>query len=397
MANICPVPEHFSHHFIFKIDKLPAKATDCFSRPILLLAALFGLLLCFLGLHDFLTPAITGIADIEKNLPQTHVKIHSFISPELFSVILFLIGGGIILSALFHFCRFKTVYIDDDNVNVTIHQIYKKNITFSEPLYNYTGVRLRVKFYQFGILNRNKFIIELYHKDPQKIVPLYINTSKRHLRRLWRTYAQTLKMPGITISEKGMVSRNFNELNRPYAEVVTDWHLPKNFAFAQEKPPYITFKSRKTGEKMIKINKTFFDAYSFLSIFIIVVFGALLIYAGLNHDVITLHIPSNLLLVLYALLLSFVLYSLLNLLIKDIIILANDRIIVFRKIGLLKIRDGIINLKDIKGIDINYTPTADRYFLAIVSDLNTVFVGNRLPVEGLRWIRAVIINEIIGN
>lgn len=148
---------------------------------------------------------------------------------------------------------------------------------------------------------------------------------------------------------------------------------------------------------MIKIHKTFFDAYSFLSAFAIIVFGALLIYAGINHNVMENHVSPNLLLMFYAFLLSVILYSLLNLFIKDIIILAHNQIIVFRKIGLLKIRDGIIDLKDIKGIDINYTPTADRYFLAIISDKNTIFIGNKLPVDGLRWIRSVIINEIIGN
>ena len=204
-------------------------------------------------------------------------------------------------------------------------------------------------------------------------------------------------MPAITISEKSMVSRNFNDLNKPYAEVISDWHLPKNFAFAQEKPDYITFKSRKTGEKMIKIRKTFFDAYGFLSVFAIVVFGALLIYAGFNHRVIEMHVSGGLLLLLYALPLSIVLYCLLNLIIKDIIILTLDRIIVFRKIWFLKIRDGAIPFKDLKSLDINYTPTSGRYFLAMISDKDTIFVGNKLPVEGLRWIRAVIINEIIGN
>ena len=390
-------PDHFSHRFSLNVDKFPSKATDCFSRTILTLALIFGLLLCFLGLYHFFGPALTGIADIEKNLPQTHIKIHTLISPAVFNVILFLVGAGIILTALFKMTRYKIIHFDGDNIRVKKHQIFKQDIIFTEPLYNYAGVRLRVKFYQFGIFNKNKFIIELYHKDSQKIVPLYISTSKRHLRRLWRTYAQKLKMPAITISEKGMVSRNFNDLNRSYAEVVSSWHLPKNFAFAMEKPSYITFKSRKTGEKMIKIRKTFFDAYSFLSAFAIIVFGSLLIYAGSNHDIMEDHVSHNFILVFYAFLMSVILYSLLNLFTKDIIILAHDQIIIFRKIGFLKIRDGVINFKDIKGIDINYTPTADRYFLAIISDKNTIFIGSKLPVEGLRWIRSVIINEIIGN
>lgn len=389
--------DHFSHRFTLNIDKLPAQAIDCFSRTILISALFLGLLLCFFGIYYFLSPTLAGIADIEKNLPQTHIKIHTLVSPVIFNALIFLIGSGIVLVSSVKLARYKIIRFDGSNIYVKKHLIFSQDTSFTEPLYNYIGVRLRVKFYQFGIFNKNKFIIELYHKDPSKIVPLYISTSKRHLRRIWRTYAQKLKMPGITISEKGMVSRNFNDLSRPYIEVASQWHLPKNFAYAQEKPAYITFKSRKTGEKMIKIHKTFFDAYSFLSAFAIIVFGALLIYAGINHNVMENHVSPNLLLMFYAFLLSVILYSLLNLFIKDIIILAHNQIIVFRKIGLLKIRDGIIDLKDIKGIDINYTPTADRYFLAIISDKNTIFIGNKLPVDGLRWIRSVIINEIIGN
>ena len=395
MSNNCP--DHFSHRFKLNIDKLPTKAVDCFSRSILLTALICGLLLCFLGLYHFLSPEIAGIADIEKNLPRTHIKVHTLVSPLVFNALLLLIGCGIIAAVLFKLTCYKIIFFDGDNIHVKKHYFFEPDITFSEPLYNYTGVRLRVKFYQFGIFNKNKFIVELYHKDPQKTIPLYISTSKRHLRRIWKTYAQELKMPAITISEKSMVSRNFNDLNKPYAEVISDWHLPKNFAFAQEKPDYITFKSRKTGEKMIKIRKTFFDAYGFLSVFAIVVFGSLLIYAGFNHRVIEMHVSGGLLLLLYALPLSIVLYCLLNLIIKDIIILTLDRIIVFRKIWFLKIRDGAIPFKDLKSLDINYTPTSGRYFLAMISDKDTIFVGNKLPVEGLRWIRAVIINEIIGN
>lgn len=390
-------PDHFSHRFTLNIEKLPAKATDCFSRSILTLAIIFGLLLCFLGLYHFFSPSITGIADIEKNLPYTHIKVHTLIPPVIFNAILFIIGTGIVLTALFKLTRYKIIHFDGNNINVKTSLIFKQDFAFTEPLYNYTGVRLRVKFYQFGIFNQNKFIIELYHKDPRKTIPLYISTSTRHLRKLWRTYAQKLKMPGITISEKGMVSHNFKDLSRSYAEVVPSWHLPKNFAYAQDKPLYITFKSRSTGEKMIKIRKIFFDAYSFLSAFAIVVFGTLLFYASINYDVIKSHVPFNLLLVFYAFLLSVILYSLLNLIMTDIIIITRSQLIVFRKIGILKIRDGIINLKDIKGLDINYTPTTNRYFMAIVSDKNTMFIGNKLPVKGLRWIRSIIINEIIGN
>lgn len=145
---------------------------------------------------------------------------------------------------------------------------------------------------------------------------------------------------------------------------------------------------------MIKIRKLFFDAYSFLSMFAIATFGSLLAYAGLNHDILIQHLPYNAVIIFYAFLLAIIIYAFLSLITKDIIVLSKDRIYIFRKIGFLRIRDGVIKFSELKGIDINFTPTSDSYFLAIVSDKGTTVFGNKLPVEGLRWIRGVLVNEI---
>ena len=152
-------------------------------------------------------------------------------------------------------------------------------------------------------------------------------------------------MPALTISEKGMVSHNFNDLSRSYPEVVAKWHLPKDFAYHQEKPSYISFKSRKSGEKMIKIRKLFFDAYSFLSMFAIAAFGSLLIYAGINHDILIQHLPYDAVIIFYAFLLSVIIYAFLSLISKDIIIISKDHIYLFRKIGFLRVRDGVVKFR----------------------------------------------------
>lgn len=390
-------PDHYSHKFKLKLDKLPAKAVDRFSRWILLIAVICGALLLVLGLYHFLNLSFEGTNDIEKSLPQTHIKIHTLVSPTVFAAILVLIGLGVILYSFIISLRYKIIFFNGDTFTVKNQPLFGSSYTFSESLYNYTGVRLRVKFYQFGIFNKNKFIIELYHKDPSKIIPLYINTSKHKIRKLWKYYAQELHMPALTISERGMVSRNFKDLDRPYQEVIAKWHLQKDFSYRLEKPEYITFKSKKSGEKMIKVKKLFFDAYSFLSIFTILVLGSLLTYALYNHEIIIQHIPYNLTLILYAFILSVIIYSALSLFTRDIIVISHDKLYIFRKIGFVRIRDGVINFKSIKGLDINYTPTSERYFLAIVTDEHTTTFGNKLPVEGLRWIRATLINEIISN
>lgn len=392
--NMQQYPDHYSHKFKFDISKLPARGVDRFSRLILSVAALCGAFLCLIGVYQIFHFSLDGVADLESNLPQTHIKIHTFVPPVIFNSLLIILGAGLILNSFIRLLRYKIIFFDGDVFTVKNHPFFGKSYKFSERLYNYSGVRLRVKFYQYGIFNKNKFIIEMYHKDPAKIIPLYISTDKHHIRKLWKEYAQILRMPALTISERGMVSHNFNDLNRSYPEVVAKWHLPKDFAYRQEKPSYISFKSRKSGEKMIKIRKLFFDAYSFLSMFAIAAFGSLLAYAGLNHDILIQHLPYNAVIIFYAFLLAIIIYAFLSLITKDIIVLSKDRIYIFRKIGFLRIRDGVIKFSELKGIDINFTPTSDSYFLAIVSDKGTTVFGNKLPVEGLRWIRGVLVNEI---
>ena len=390
-------PDHYSYKFKLKLNKLPAKAVDRFSRWILLLAAVCGALLLVLGLYHLLNLSFEGATDIEKTLPQTHIKIHTLVSPTIFAAILVALGSGIMIYSFINSLRYKIIFFDGNTFTVKNQPLFGPSYSFSEPLYNYSGVRLRVKFYQFGIFNKNKFIIELYHKDESKNIPLYINTNKHRIRKLWKYYAQELHMPALTISEKGMVSRNFKELDKPYQEVVSGWHLQKDFSYRFEKPDYITFKSKKSGEKMIKVKKLFFDAYSFLSIFTIIVLGSLLVYALCNHQIIVQHLPYNLALIVYAFILSIIVYSALSLVTRDIIVISKDKLFIFRKIGFVRIRDGVIDFKSIKGLDINFTPTSERYFLAIVADNHTTTFGNKLPVDGLRWIRATLINEIISN
>ena len=122
-----------------------------------------------------------------------------------------------------------------------------------------------------------------------------------------------------------------------------------------------------------------------------------MITALIYHSALVTYIKTEILLIGYAFTFTLLLFGTINFLSKDIILLTKDKIIVFRKVVFLRVRDSIIDIKHIKGIDINYTPTTDRYYLSIVSDKNLVTVGHKLPAQDLRWIRAVLISEIIGN
>ena len=389
--------DHYSYNFALKISDKTTKATDRFSRSVTIIAFVLGIMFISFGIYLFTNSNLSGIADIENHLPKTNIKIHSFISPNVFNCIIILVGLMVIGFCFIMFIRYNKIQFDGNYVKAKKRPAFGQVQTFKEPLYNYSGVRLRVKFYQFGILTLNKYIIELYHKDKNKIIPLYISLRKKNIRQIWKEYATVLHMPGITISERGMVSRNFQDLNRNYEEVVAKWHMPQNFIFELDKPSYITFKKRQTGEKMIKIGKVFVDTASVLYTFLTFTLVCVFIMTFFHHDSLIKYINNQVLLTIYAFTFALIIFSAINLMSKDILLLTKDKIVVFRKILFLRIRDSIIDIKHIKGLDINYTPTTERYYLSIVSDKNMVTIGNKLPAEDLRWIRAVLISEIIGN
>lgn len=391
------VNDHYSYNFTLKIRNDTAKATDRFSRILIFAAFVFGIMLLVLGIYLFSNSNLGGIADIEKQLPKTNIRIKPLISPSVFNFILLFIGIYIITSCAILFISYNKIYFDGNYVKVKRRPAFGPTEIFEEPLYNYSGVRLRVKFYQFGILTLNKYIIELCHKDANKIIPLYISLSKKNIRKIWKNYATILHMPGITVSERGMVSRNFKDLNRSYKEVVSKWHMPKDFIFDLDKPAYISYKSKNSGEKMIKIGKIFVDAASIFRAFLTGLSGIGLIYIMMNHNYLSVYIPTNILLIVYAVIASIIIYTCINFASKDIILITKDKIVIFRQLIYIRFCDSIIDIKNIKGIDINYTPTTDRYYLSIVTDKNMITVGHKLPAEDLRWIRAVIISEIIGN
>lgn len=395
MTELCP--DHYSRRFFINIHKRPAKATDRVSRLLLLASFVLGLMLCLLGSYHFMTCYACESTDIEKNLIKSKIVLPDFVLPDLFNFIIILVGIGIMLTSFVYFFRRKVIEFNGSNIAVRHHFLFKKTYCFEEPLYNYEGVRLRLKFSQYGLMNKNKYIIELYHKDPNKIVPLYIATTPRKLRERWKNFAQELHMPGITLTEKGMLSRNHKDLDRSYAKVIENWHLPPDFLIRKTKPDYISFKYRHSGEKMIKIQKTFLDAYMVLSALTILISGCLFVYALTNHALLEMHLPTWSILGGYALLLTISMYCFLFLVSKDILLITHQQILIFRKILFFRIRDGIIDLSDIKGVDISYIPTADSYYLSVISDKNAHIIGRRLPPQDLRWIRALIINEIMSR
>ena len=137
-----------------------------------------------------------------------------------------------------------------------------------------------------------------------------------------------------------------------------------------------------------------YDFYSNLNVAVIVLMGALFCYATYNHDVLMLYLPTYLIVAFYSVLIALVIYAYINLAVRDVLLIHNGKIIVFRKILGISYQDVIIPFVKLKGIDISYTPTTDRYAINLLTDKNVVVVFNKLHVDDLRWIRGFLAGEI---
>lgn len=71
-------------------------------------------------------------------------------------------------------------------------------------------------------MTKNKYIIELYHKNPQKTAPLYISTKGKNIRKIWEYYAQKLNLPAVVLTDEGMVRREVSDLDKSIKEMVEE-------------------------------------------------------------------------------------------------------------------------------------------------------------------------------
>ncbi|HCU58858.1 MAG TPA: hypothetical protein DIC64_02630 [Alphaproteobacteria bacterium] len=385
--------EHYSQKFCLKLDHLPTSATDRLSKLMLFFSGIFGILFFILGTYLLNLTSFEGSTDFEKYITKSTIKVHSFVSTETFGWILLILGAGIVVFSVFYDIRFKKISFDGENITAKDYPVIGKPHSFTEKLSNYSGVRLRLKFCQSGLISRNKFIVELYHQDPEKIVPLYISTNPKRIRTIWKEYALKLNLPPLHISEKGMVSHNASDMDRSFSDVVKSWNLPKNFLLEKKHSRNFVCK-QKNDKKMIKVRHAILDLYSSLNILTILLLGSVLAYAFFNHDIIIKYIPLNATLVLYALALTLIIYAYLTLIVRDIMLIHKRKIIIFRKILGFAFQDTVIPFTALRGIDIFLTPTTGRYAINLITERQVTTVFSKLSPDDLRWIKGFLICEM---
>ena len=189
-------PNHYSHSFVLNLDKLPTKKSDRIALHILYPGLIFGTILILLGFYELfngLSHSRTDFDFIPEN--EGDVIYQPFMNPTFFDLVIILVGAGIVLSLFLSYIRYKKIFFDGKKVQIIYRPAFGAKKVVKESIGNYEGVRFRIEFFQFGFMTKNKYIIELYHKNPQKTAPLYISTKGKNIRKIWEYYAQKLNPP----------------------------------------------------------------------------------------------------------------------------------------------------------------------------------------------------------
>lgn len=378
------IPDHFSSKLNFNLQKNPVAITDRSSVGLVVLGWIFGTLLLCLGIFE-----LFSFITAEK------VDGQSFIVVEIFSFIVILIAIGLIIASCFSFVRYKKFFFDGKNFTIIYRPAIGVKHQLTESIDNYMGVRLRVLFVQSGLFNRSRYIIDLYHKDSNKIVPLYISMKNKNIRKIWENYAKQFNLPALSVGDRGLIQRDCADLDKSLNELAKEQKLPFIASGKFPAPASITVDEQLKSTS-IEPNGIYWDIFSTLFL-LVAIFSVLLLTAGgVYLTIIGTTIPLK-----YwafgAFLLLAIIYFSMKLFNSYKLIIDNNSVRIITTLLGSPISEQSLDTKKIENIELAYNPTIDRYNLAIISDEKIINFGSRLPVNDLIWVRDFVIRKLIGN
>lgn len=388
-------PDHYSYKFKFDIEKLPALYTDKVSAKISICGIFSGLLFVALGLFELIS-YFMDLSEENYNfstMSQVSAKDIFWFRYSFDSFIL-LFGVLIVFLSVSALLRRKTIFFDGDNIRITHKPLFGGEKVETESLYKYLGVLLKVEYYQFGLINRNRYIIELYHKEKNKRVPLYISTSGDNVRQIWEYYSEKLKMPALFMTDHGLVSRNHNELDKTLKVMSKRWQLDAVYDEEKNAPASLKYKV-KSDRVILKEKRLFFDVYTILSLLGILILGALMVYAGINYQVVLQYIGFGWFVGALVIGILIIIFSLISIFCKDVLIINKHDLILGHNLTFLRMDIEFMPKDEIESIDIGHNPITDRYYLSVISHNKSMIFGKNMPIDDLRWIRGCLIREIV--
>ena len=376
------VPDHFSSKFKLNLSKLQATFTDRASVWKSIAGIVLGFLMFCLGILELFT--FVKVSKIENN---------ALIMVEFFAFIMVIVALGIILNSVASFIRYKKIYFDGNTFHITYRPALGIKYNFNEPIEEYEGVRLRVLYKQAGPFNVNRYIIDLYHNDSRKIIPLYISSKNKNIRNIWENYAKFFKLPALSVGERGVVKREYEDLDKSIMELAKKDKLPFIASGKYPNPQSIFVEETR--------NSIFIKQDGHITDYLIPLFKTIMIACVLIYGIIAFDKNSYIpLLVFFIVSIGFLSMLWISFLIakpSNSITITNESISVQKRAFNFTNYSDKIELNLIKNIELSYNPAIDQYSLIFISNQKIISFDGRLQVNDLIWIKDFIIRKLIGN
>ena len=388
-------PDHYSYDFKFDVERLPATIKDRLPNRLSVLGIIFGFLLFALGCLEFASYFfdVNQASSFDFELPQKDIAENLKYQRLSFDGIICALGLVVMIVSILALYRYKEIFFDGENIKI-IHKLpFKKEHKETEYLYNYLGILLKVEYFQLGLINRNRYIIELYHKDKNKRVPLYMSTSAKDVRKIWEYYSARMHLPALFMTDHGLISRNQNELKKTLRDMAKKWKTDS--LYHDEPAPKSLSVINNEKNIIVSENRLFFDIYSILAMLGIAGLCSIGAYALLNFEFIIKFIGIAGFSIFMALLMAIIVFALIVLLSKDVLAISDDDILLGHRVPFMHIDSELLEKDKIQAVDIGYNPTTERYYLTVISPDKTIIFGKNMPIEDLRWIRSFVIRETV--
>ncbi len=385
------IPCHLSNNLEFDCNKKPSFITDRAKLRTLWPGIVFGALLFLLGLYEWLDMFRNGG---EEMMPKDTVLVYKPIFAVWFFDLCFaVVGIGMVITNILLYLRYNKYKFVGKKVSIIKRPVFRDKVVMSEELKNYTGVRFRVEFLQSGFLTKNRYVIELYHPNPEKIVPLYLSTSANGVRKKWKEYARHFKLPALINVERGLKVIELKDLNKSVAQQYKAGLIKDEYDGYATLPSSVSFV-RKRDKIVLKVRKILWDAYNLLAWLAIIMVGFVLVVILTNLENFKEESTSTIY-TLAGIAVIIIIAAVQVLFRKEKLVLKKNKIVNTHKYMLFSTKHNQMLKKDIEEIEVTQNPATGRFFVSIISDDNTITFGAKLPIEDLKWIKSFLIHEII--
>lgn len=388
--NNLSIPSHLSNHLELQYNKRHFFLTDRASLRLLFPGIIFGFLLFLLGSYEWANVFKGG----EEIIPLSEMPSYQpVLSAWFFDLCFVFVGLGMVLTNILLYLRYNKYKFQKDTVTIIKRPVFRDKLIIQESLKNYTGVRFRVEFLQSGFLTQNRYVIELYHPNSEKIIPLYLSTSSKGIRKKWKDYAKKFKLPAMINTDDGLKSIDVKDLNKSLIALYKQGLIKDSYDTYDPLPDTLTFV-RKKDKIVLKVRKVVWDAYNLLAWFAIFLIGFIVCMVLTNLDTFRQVFAST----LYTM--SFVgivviIVAVQILFRKEKLVLKKHKIVNTHKYMLFSTKHNEIMKKDIEAIEVTENPSTGRYFVSVISEDNTITFGAKMPIKDLQWIKKFLIHEIV--